>query len=248
MHKPTAEVWQTNELTTAYLDGVRGGIPLAQEQIDVMLRLLAASGIPVRRFLDLGCGDGILGAAILQRFPVAEGLLLDVSEPMLAAAREKLAAYEDRLQFALVDYGQPAWLEEVTSWPPFDAIVSGYSIHHQPDERKRALYAELYGMLRPGGVFVNIEHVASASSWGGERFDEYFIDALYEAQRRRGSDGTREEVARTFYHRPDKDANILALVEEQCGWLREIGFQDVDCYFKVFELAVFGGRRPAAEG
>jgi tRNA (cmo5U34)-methyltransferase len=51
-------------------------------------------------------------------------------------------------------------------------------------------------------------------------------------------------VARLYYDRPDKDANILAPVEEQCAWLRDIGFTDVDCYLKVFELAVFGGRRP----
>jgi hypothetical protein len=37
----------------------------------------------------------------------------------------------------------------------------------------------------------------------------------------------------------------LALVDVQCGWLREIGFQDVDCFFKVFELALLGGRKPA---
>jgi len=45
-------------------------------------------------------------------------------------------------------------------------------------------------------------------------------------------------------HRPDKAANILAPVETQCRWLRRIGFVEVDCYFKHFELAVFGGRRP----
>lgn len=47
-----------------------------------------------------------------------------------------------------------------------------------------------------------------------------------------------------YVHRPDKDANILALVEPQCEWLREFGFEDVDCYFKIFELAIIGGRRP----
>jgi hypothetical protein len=53
----------------------------------------------------------------------------------------------------------------------------------------------------------------------------------------------RQELAATYYNRSDKDANILAPVEIQCEWLRAIGFTDVDCYFKAFELAVFGGRR-----
>jgi len=36
--------------------------------------------------------------------------------------------------------------------------------------------------------------------------------------------------------RPGRAANILASVEEQCRWLRDIGFQDVDCFWKYFEL------------
>ena len=46
------------------------------------------------------------------------------------------------------------------------------------------------------------------------------------------------------YYRPDKAANILAPVDEQCRWLREIGYEDVDCYLRILELAVFGGRKP----
>lgn len=38
--------------------------------------------------------------------------------------------------------------------------------------------------------------------------------------------------------------NIRAPVEDQCDWLREIGYEGVDCYFKIFEPAVFGGRKP----
>ena len=40
-----------------------------------------------------------------------------------------------------------------------------------------------------------------------------------------------------------KKENILATVEAQCQWLRQIGFADVDCFLKIFELALFGGRK-----
>lgn len=74
--------------------------------------------------------------------------------------------------------------------------------------------------------------------------DNLFIDSLYDFHMRKGSGKGREEVGDEFVHRPDKEVNILAPVEIQCDWLRDSGFVDVDCYFKVFELAVFGGRRP----
>jgi len=235
----TDEVWKTSAVVAVYLEGVRGAIPLAEEQIDVMLRLLAACGQPIRRFLDLGCGDGVLSAAILERYPQAEGVLVDFSAPMLDAARRRFAQHRASVRFANVDYGLAAWIQSIAECGRYDAVVSGYSIHHQPDTRKREVYAEIFGLLSPGGVFVNVEHVSSVSPWVESLHDDLFVDRLHHAL-----PGTsRTEVAETYYHRADKAANILAPVELQCQWLREIGFTDVDCYLKVFELAVFGGRR-----
>ena len=82
--------------------------------------------------------------------------------------------------------------------------------------------------------------MSSASGWLESLNDELFVDCLH----RLHTGKSRAEVAAEYYHRPDKAANILAPVETQCAWLREIGFTDVDCCLKIFELAVFGGRKP----
>jgi hypothetical protein len=76
-------------------------------------------------------------------------------------------------------------------------------------------------------------------------WNEYFIGHLYAHHRQSDPNITRQEVAETYYSRPDKVENILAAVELQCEWLRDIGFVDVDCFFKAFELALLGGRKPA---
>ncbi len=236
-----ATVWQSSELVKKWLGGVRSATPLQRERLDVMLRLLAANGRPITRFLDLGCGDGVLGAAVLSRWSTAHGVFLDFSEGMLAAAREKLAGGGH--DFLLIDYGDSAWTAHVSNCAPFDAIVSGFSIHHQPDARKREIYKEIFDLTAPGGMFINIEHVASATTWGSARFDEDFVDALFAYHQASGSTKTTQAVADEFYNRPDKVANILTPVETQLSWLREIGFVDVDCYSKHFELCLFGGRK-----
>jgi SAM-dependent methyltransferase len=238
----TDEVWKTSAVAKVYLEGVRAAIPLAQEQLDVMLRLLAAGERPVRDFLDLGCGDGALAAAIFEHFPQARGVLVDFSEPMLEAARARFARQSDAVRCVNADYGAASWTASAHAFGPFDAIVSGYSIHHQPDGRKREVYGEIFGLLAPGGLFLNLEHVASASPWVESVHDGLFLDCL----ERHHAGRSRSEIEKTYYARPDKAANILAPVEAQCQWLREIGYTDVDCYLKVFELAVFGGRKPAA--
>jgi ubiquinone/menaquinone biosynthesis C-methylase UbiE len=234
-----AAVWQRADVTQQYLTGVRGAIPLASQQIDVMLRLMEASG-PVHHTIDLGCGDGVLAEAVLRRFPGSRCDLADFSLPMLDAARARFEGWpEATFRFHCIDYANPGWVERFAEDAPYDAIFSGYSIHHQPDAVKKVMYAGVHSLLRPGGLFVNIEHVASPTAWVEAQHDNLFIDHLHTLDRAQ----PRASVAAAYHSRPDKEANLLSPVECQCQWLCGIGYTDVDCYVKCFELAVFGGRK-----
>ena len=237
------EVWQLAPVAEQFLS-IRAGIPLAQEQIVMMLAILSSRNGTVENFLDLGCGDGILGASILGRFPAARGVLADFSEPMLTQAREKLASVGPQLEFLDVDYSTPAWTGLMKDAAPFDAIVSGYSIHHQPDERKREIYAEIFGLLRPGGWFVNVEHILPSAELVTEMFESHIIEARVADEIRNGGQQTREQIAAAFHNRQDKQLNKLVPIEMQLDWLREIGYGDVDCYMRIYSLAVLAGRRP----
>lgn len=240
-----ATIWKDDTLADHYLSGVRGAIPFANAQIDMMLRLIDKFVPQVERFLDLGCGDGILGKQILDNDKESQGLFLDFSQAMLAAAGTQLQSYGDRVQLLPFDYGDPAWVDQpaVVTHGPYDLILSGFSIHHQPDGRKREIYQEIYDLLRPGGLFLNLEHVSSPTPEVESLFDELFVDHLADYHARIGSGKDRQQVADELYNRPDKAANILLDVETQCRWLREIGYLQADCYFKVFELALFGGQK-----
>ena len=239
----TDEVWKVPAIVDRFLS-YRAAIPFAQEQIGVMMSILKTREGPVERFLDLGCGDGILGAAVLGEYPSSRGVLVDFSELMLKQAREQLQEYAAQLVFVNLDYGDPAWVERVQPEGPFDAIVSGYSIHHQPDARKRQIYEEIFSLLQPGGWFVNVEHVSSAAQLNIDLFEQHYVSARFAIEQRNGGTRSIEVLAEEYKNRPDKAANILAPVELQCAWLREIGYEEVDCYFRIYELAVFAGRKP----
>lgn len=234
-------IWQDPEVTRNFLEGVRGGLPYAADQLAIMLRLLAANDLPIERFIDLGSGAGAVAGAVLAAYPDAQAILVDFSEPMLDQARAILG----KAEIVQGDFASSAWLDKISHYAPVDAVVSAFAIHHATHERKRELYGEIYNLLRPGAFFINIEHVSSSTPWVEAQADSLIIDTMWAYYSKQGTNKTREQVEADFLNRPDKEANILAPVEDQCQWLRQIGFADVDCYFKSFELAVFGGRRKA---
>jgi ubiquinone/menaquinone biosynthesis C-methylase UbiE len=239
-------VWQRPELAELFTSMVRAGIPLAQEQLDLVLRIARGVAPEAQAVLDLGCGDGILGRMLLSAYPRARCVFLDFSPPMLDLARKALAkdGLEARAQLVSGDLGGDAWADPLNDSRPFDLVVSGFSIHHQLDEQKRRIYGRVFELLKPGGVFLNLEHVASTSSWAHGLFEELMVDSLHAHQVRMGLKMSKEEVAQKWRRRPDNSANILGGLDDQCAWLRELGFVDVDCFFKVFELALFGGIKP----
>ena len=231
-----------------FLQNVRGTVPLSIEQIDMMLRLIsAARENGIENFLDLGCGDGVLATAIFDEHPHAHGLLVDFSEPMLEAARHQVQSHGRHVEFLQADFHHTSWARRVAPHAPLDVVVSGFAIHHLPDARKRELFREIYDLLSPEGLFINIEHVASATRWTESALDDYTIDAIFGTELKASRGKPRAQVARDYYTRAASDEHILAPLEVQCDWLREIGFADVECFLKVQELAVFGGQRPAAD-
>lgn len=170
-----------------------------------------------RRILDIGTGDGRLLALLQIDRPDAEAMAIDFSPTMLDAARARFAG-QPSVTIVTHDLDDP-----LPALGSFDAIVSSFAIHHCTDERKRSLYAEIFCMLAPGGTFCNLEHVASATPALQARFLAHMGIAT----------GTGDP------------SNKLCMVESQLDWLRDIGFCEVDCYWKWFELAVFGGVKPA---
>ncbi len=189
------------------------------ERMDVLPPRLAGedaltSALPAepRSVLDLGAGDGRLGALVASARPTIERVVLvDNSPPMLDRARARFAG-DGRFEVYERDLK-----ESVSAFGQFDVVVSGMAIHHLHDDRKRALFRETADCLEPGGLFANLEVVLSPSP----ELHRAFLDAV-----------GREA---------DDPEDRLVDVWNQLTWLEEAGLIHVDCLWKWRGLALMVG-------
>lgn len=207
-----ANLWTSAEHALNYL-AQADNIPHRTEGEAVLLEEVPKT---VKRILDLGTGDGRLLALLKIERHNVESVAVDFSPTMLEAAKSR---FQDDSTVEVIEHNLD---ESLPEYGTFDAIVSSFAIHHLSHNRKRSLYVEIFNLLQPGGVFCNLEHVASPTV----RLHEKFLKAI----------GVTPAQ--------DDPSNQLLDVETQLKWLRNIGFEDVDCYWKWLELALLIGRKP----
>jgi tRNA (cmo5U34)-methyltransferase len=207
-HEVAEGTWHSQEKVDEYLARV-GGLPARIAGEGVLAEILPPTPSSL---LDLGCGDGRLAGLVLAARPSLTAVVaVDRSEPMLAAARARFAG-DARVAVSSHDLVDP-----ISALGSFDVVVSGFAIHHLEHERKQALFQEIASMLRPGGLFANLEVVECASGELQRRF--------YEAIRR-----------------PDGDPeDRLAPVEPQLAWMRAAGLRNVDCVWRWRGFALLAG-------
>ena len=209
----TVNRWVEPEWALRYLRE-RDAIPHRVDGLEVMLELLPER---VGRVLDLGTGDGSTLALVLAARPDATGVGMDFGEVMLRRANERFAA-DARVQIRHHDLDEQLPDDLGT----FDFVVSSFAIHHLVPARQHALYGEIYDRVSPGGMFLNIEHVASRT----EMLHDQFLAAV----------GKTPEQ--------DDPSNKLVEIPTHLDWLDGFGFVNVDCFWKWRELAVVGGTKP----
>lgn len=210
--EPLIEEWKSPEKALGYLQKVDKIPHRTEGEKELVLQIPEGA----KRVLDLGTGSGRLLDLVKKERPDIDGVALDFSETMLGIVKKRFEG-DHRVKVIYHDMNNP-----LSHLGQFDAIVSSFAIHHLIHERKRKLYEEIFGLLNPGGVFCDLDHVASPT----QALHLKFLKLM-------------NQTPETEDH-----SNKLLDVETQLRWLREIGFQDVDCHWKWLEFALLVGLRP----
>ena len=237
------QTWGSREFVERW--ATKGGwqAPIREVQTAMVLRMMPHPIDAAIRVLDIGAGYGALACALLNERPHASAVCLDVSEAMLTLGRERNANLKDRVSFIQGSLETPDWLRSVEG--SFDAVISARALHHfTENQRRRDIFKEVFSLLRPGGCFINADNVRAPTKTLTERYrsarDEYLDRFVRQST---GGKTTLAEVRAatpSSYHGPHNNGYL----EEELAWLKEAGFEDVDCFWKLATTVVYGGFKP----
>jgi tRNA (cmo5U34)-methyltransferase len=247
METPTTGDWGAENSST-FINFGRFFVPEREVQLATIAALMPKDG--ALHILELCSGEGLLAETLLETYPQATLEALDGSPEMLAAARTRLARFAERFSAAQFDLADLLW--RTRSSAP-NAVVSSLALHHLDDAQKQQLFADVYALLAPGGVFVIADLVAhrdptvqrlAADAWDAavQRRALIFGNSL-------APFAAFEREKWNYYRYPDSDPEPFdkpSVLLDQLLWLRAAGFSAVDVYWMQAGHAIFGGKKSAS--
>jgi SAM-dependent methyltransferase len=217
-------------------------LPDREERFTAMFDVLEA--LFPERFvvLDLACGPGSISQRLLERFPQARGIALDYDPVLLLLGQQALGNLNGRLRWVEADLRDSSWPDRLGE-AQVDAVLSTTALHWLTPSALVQLYQDLGRLIRPGGVFLNGDHLGFPSplssvqkvvEWteahranqaeqdsAGEKWEAWW-QAL---QRESGLETLFAERERRFIGRTHGEESTLAEFHEAA--LRNAGFREV---------------------
>ncbi len=173
--------------------------------------------------VDLGVGQGDVAKEILAQFPGAHIVGVDMSEKMLARTKKRLSRFGERVRLQkgveYADFGME-----------HDFVISQVTIHNSTDDEKMRLFKRIYDSLAEKGIFINADFIAGEDQVENERDRNWYFHFLEQNLR-----GRELEVWTRHAFYEDNPSKL----SDQFAWLKEAGFQKVECTWKKMNLAVY---------
>ena len=228
--------WAESDFSQNYRDAANIFLPFRSQFIEITKSFFGhyVSQNSNAKVLDLGCGDGLFVQELLKSFTPAEVRLVDGSNEMLDAAKKRLGEKQN-IFFSQASFQELLVNDSLNE--NFDFIYSSLAIHHLLFEDKKSLYTYIYNHLSTGGCFVHYDVVLPPS----EKIEGYYLSMWRQWIKNHPAIEERKELIGIPEEYKGNQDNIPDTLDSQLRAMEEIGFKDVECYFKYGIFSLFGG-------
>jgi len=232
--------WANSEFSKNYIEEADVFLPFRGEFVEIAKSFYGhfVSQNTKAKVLDLGCGDGFFINELLKSYTPSEITLVDGSEEMLSAAKKRFEKHPS-ISFIKASFQELTTNDKINQNQKFDFIYSSLAIHHLTFEEKKTLYSYIYNHLSPGGYFLNYDSVLSSS----EELEEWYFLLWEQWIKKYSGQEKHKEFLKIHDRYKDNNDDIPDTLDSQLAVLKEIGFKNVDFYFKYGIFALFGGSK-----
>ena len=214
-----------NDSIAYYDDWMKKALPNYEDIFQTAKEIIPFPTEQSIEVLDLGAGTGLFSQHVLDRYPRANFLLYDVADKMLGVAQKRFRDHGPQFHYFVGDY------RELETRQNFDLVISSLSIHHLSDEEKRGLFRQIHGVLRSPGVFINVDQVQGETQFIRSLYWDHWLEQVHRVEK--SEERIQESVSRRTTY--DREATLV----DQLTWLKEAGFENVDCVYKNYFVGVF---------
>jgi trans-aconitate methyltransferase len=133
-----------------------------EERFEAMIDFLRAAVGTAPTVVDLGCGPGSLAARLADRLPQARIIAVDADPLLLELGRRAVGSRDGRITWVRADLREGSWTDAVEGQA--DGALSTTALHWLSPEELTALVGRLAALIRPGGVFLDGDHMTFDAS------------------------------------------------------------------------------------
>jgi ubiquinone/menaquinone biosynthesis C-methylase UbiE len=197
-------------------------IPCFDDYYGLSVSFLKKTRNDIRKILDLGAGTGLLTKRLYDEYPNANYTLVDISEQMLAVARQRFSGLKN-FNYSILDYS--------TDLPcgKFDLIASALSFHHVENADKLQLYSNIYDKLKDGGCLLNLDQFNASSDEMNEKYNNYWYEYI-------NTSGIALDNKGAWLKRRELDRENT--IDETKQLLTKVGFRNVECIYNYLKFGV----------
>ncbi|MBD2040661.1 class I SAM-dependent methyltransferase [Microcoleus sp. FACHB-672] len=204
-------------------------IPCFDDFYSTALELIPHNSQAHIKILDIGAGTGLLSGLVAAAFPQASITLSDISSQMLSKAQERFGSNRN-IDYLVLDFINAPIVGN------YDVVISALALHHTPQDQLKRVFQKIFGALQSGGYFINADQTLGTTPENEEKYAQAWLNGA----KAKGCSDRDIEVA-IERMKADKTATL----QDQLNWLSEVGFVQVDCWYKNYRFAVYSGQRPA---
>ncbi len=192
--------------------------------------------------LDLGVGTGYLSHKIIKTFPNVSIIAIDAAELMIDKAKIRLKDQLGQITFRIATFQELSNNEIDLSG--IDTVVSAFALHHLLREEKLRLFQYVHSILKPNGWFINCD-IFNATD---PAIETLFRRLLYKGTQERTLNLKHQEksldyIATEYTSKEKRDGDNPLSIAEETQLLTQAGFRTVDCFWKEYREAVYGGTK-----